>query len=76
MFAVGTKVQFKESTPQFAKNQGIVYVVTPSPGGEGFSVTAEGQEYLWLATAETAQLAPSRRRIRTGYVVSLEEVQA
>jgi hypothetical protein len=71
--AVGATVRFAEGTPQFAANEGIDYIVEPSPSGKPFSVGADGRVYVWLVMAADAAKAPSRRGRRTGWASSLVE---
>lgn len=70
---VGAVVEFREGTPQFAKNQGIRYVVVSSPLGDNTS-ESDGKSYVWLVHQDDITKAPSRRRIRSGYVSALRIV--
>lgn len=70
---VGAVVEFREDTPQFAKNQGIRYVVVSSPLGDNAS-EMDGESYVWLVHQDDITKAPSRRRIRSGYVSALRVI--
>lgn len=75
----GDLVTFREETPQYRRNAGIVYVVVESPSGEPFSIDNTRPEegprpYVWLVVAEDVDLAPSRRRRRTGLATALTHV--
>jgi len=72
--AVGAVVEFREDSPQYAKNQGVRYVVVEAPLGGSESRDAEGRTYVWLVTEDTIGNSPSRQRRRTGYVTALRTV--
>lgn len=71
--AVGAVVEFHEDSPQYAKNQGIRYVVVASPLGDAVS-QIDGEPYVWLVHEDDVTKAPSRRRRRTGYVSALRTI--
>lgn len=83
---IGSRVEFREDSPQHEANKGIVYTVVPSPSGNLVSIDktrdANGtnaypdgggvpREYVWLVDSRDADKAPSRQRRRTGYVTAL-----
>lgn len=70
--AIGTPVVFRTDSPQWAKCQGLVYVVEIAPDGAGFSLDQHGERYVWLCRIEDTKLAPSRRRRRSGYLRNLD----
>lgn len=68
---IGARVTFAEGTPQYAANEGIVYVVTSGAFEDNTHPEDLGRTYVWLEVEADAHLPKLRRRGRSGYVASL-----
>lgn len=70
---IGSRVEFREDTPQHPANKGIVYLVTSAPHID--RTHGDTRLYVWLEVAADADKAPSRRRTRSAYVTALRIVE-